>query len=300
MLEYLTLEEMVNEAEKTGVKLSELILNDQAKVLEISVEELRKILDNDLTVMENSAKTGGEKDLKSNSGITGGDGYKMMEYAKGRATLSGDYTSRAIATAVSVAECNAAMGKIVASPTAGSCGVLPGAILPLLLSERIGREDAVNALALAGGVGIVIASQASIAGAEGGCQAECGSAAAMAAAALVELMGGSPQMSMDAVAIAIKNQLGLVCDPVAGLVEVPCIKRNAGSVMCAITAADMALSGIRSVIPPDEVIGAMREVGDAMSSTLKETAKGGLAATKTGKAIKKQLFATRIVEEEED
>lgn len=298
MLKYLSLNDMAKEAEDKGIKLSELILEDQASVLETTVEQLTKTLDADLAVMENSAKFGGQKDLKSNSGLTGGDGYRMMEYSEKSETLSGDYTSKAIAIAVSVAECNAAMGKIVASPTAGSCGVLPGAIIPLLWSERITREDAVKALACAGGVGIVLATQSSIAGAEGGCQAECGSAAAMAAAALVEVMGGTPSMSMDAAAMAIKNQLGLVCDPVAGLVEVPCIKRNAGSVMCAITAADMALSGIRSVIPADEVVIAMREVGEAMAPTLKETAKGGLAATKTGKAIKKKLFSNMIEDED--
>ncbi len=299
MLNYLSLNQMVEEANKNNLKLSDLILKDQAEAMETTVDKLISVLDEDLSIMEQSAKTGSQKDIKSNSGISGGDGYKMHEYSKKTSTLSGEYTSNAIAVSVSVAECNAAMGKIVASPTAGSCGVLPGAILPLLWSERITREDAIKALAVAGGIGIVIATQASIAGAEGGCQAECGSAAAMAAGALVELMGGTPQMSMDAVAIAIKNQLGLVCDPVAGLVEVPCIKRNAGSVMSAITAAEMALSGIESVIPVDEVIGAMREVGDAMSSTLKETAKGGLAATKTGKAIKKKLFSS-VINEEDD
>ncbi|MBQ8647177.1 MAG: L-serine ammonia-lyase, iron-sulfur-dependent, subunit alpha, partial [Oscillospiraceae bacterium] len=142
----------------------------------------------------------------------------------------------------------------------------------------------------AGGIGMVLAQQASISGAEGGCQAECGSAAAMAAAALVELSGGTPDMVANAVAMAIKNQLGLVCDPVAGLVEVPCIKRNAGGVMCAITAADMALAGIRSVIPVDEVISAMREVGESLPCALRETAQGGLAATPTGVALAEKIF----------
>ena len=298
MLDYLSLKQIADASEGKGIKISDMILEDQAAALETTVDQILDTMDKDLSVMEESAKYGGQKNLKSNSGITGGDGYKMMEYSKESKTLSGDYTSKAIAIAVSVAECNAAMGKIVASPTAGSCGVLPGAIIPLLWSERISREAAIKALICAGGVGMVIANQASIAGAEGGCQAECGSAAAMAAAALVEVMGGTPSMSMEAAAIAIKNQLGLVCDPVAGLVEVPCIKRNAGSVMCAITAADMALSGIKSVIPVDEVVVAMREVGEAMAPALKETAKGGLAATKTGKAIKKKLFSN--ITEDED
>lgn len=290
MLSYYSLEEMVEECKKQNLSLADLILKDQAAAMETDEKQILKTLDYDITVMEESAKKGGKKTTKSNSGLTGGDGYRMKKYSQAGDTLTGGYTSFAIGIAISVAEHNAAMGRIVASPTAGSCGVLPGAIIPLLWEGKIDRKQAAKALVTAGGVGMVIANNASIAGAEGGCQAECGSAAAMAAAALVEIKGGSPSQSMDAVAIAIKNQLGLVCDPVAGLVEVPCIKRNAGSVTCAITAAEMALSGIKSVIPPDEVIGAMRDVGDAMHETLKETAKGGLAATKTGKEIKKRLF----------
>jgi L-serine dehydratase len=159
-----------------------------------------------------------------------------------------------------------------------------------MMSERgSGEEDAVMALITAGAIGMVIANEATLAGAAGGCQAECGSAAAMTAAALVEMAGGSNEMVAHACAIALKNQLGLVCDPVAGLVEVPCIKRNAGGVMCAVCAADMALAGIKSVIPADEVIGAMREVGESLPSALRETAQGGLAATATGHAIRERL-----------
>jgi L-serine dehydratase len=152
------------------------------------------------------------------------------------------------------------------------------------------EEKLVMALFTAGAFGLVIVREASIAGADGGCQAECGSAAALAAAALVELRGGGPGQAADACAMALKNQLGLVCDPVAGLVEVPCVKRNAGGVMCAIAAADMALAGIKSVIPVDEVISAMREVGDALPASLKETAQGGLAVTPTGLALKRKIF----------
>jgi L-serine dehydratase len=182
------------------------------------------------------------------------------------------------------------MGKIVAAPTAGSCGILPAAIL-VMTDERGAPEDAaVMALFTAGALGLVIANEASISGAEGGCQAECGSAAAITAGALVELSGGDPLMVAEACAIALKNQLGLVCDPVAGLVEVPCVKRNAGGIMCAITAADMALAGIKSVIPVDEIIGAMREIGETMPAALKETAQGGLATTPTGLELKKRIF----------
>ena len=182
------------------------------------------------------------------------------------------------------------MGKIVAAPTAGSCGILPGTILSLLEERELPEDIAVMALFTAGAFGMVIATNASIAGAQGGCQAECGSASAMAAAALVEMAGGTPEMCGHACAIAIKNQLGLVCDPIAGLVEVPCVKRNAGGVACAFTAAELALAGIKSVIPVDEVIDAMREVGDAMPCALKETALGGLAATPTGIRLKHEIF----------
>ena len=192
-----------------------------------------------------------------------------------------------------MSENNAAMGKIVAAPTAGSCGILPGAVVSMLDEGRCSREAAVMALFTAGAFGMVIAQNASIAGAEGGCQAECGSAAAMAAAALVELMGGTPQQCAHACAMAIKNQLGLVCDPVAGLVEIPCIKRNVSGVAIAFSSAEMALAGIESKIPADECIGAMREVGCSIPSALRETAKGGLAATPTGERLREQVFGSR-------
>jgi L-serine dehydratase len=213
-----------------------------------------------------------------------------LETDAAKKPLSGDFCSRAMARAVAVAECNAGMGRIVAAPTAGSCGILPAAILTAEEIFGIAEDSLVMALFTAGAFGMVIVKNATIAGADGGCQAECGSAAAMAAAALVELRGGVPAQAAEACAIAIKNQLGLVCDPVAGLVEVPCIKRNAGGVMCAIAAADMALAGIKSVIPVDEVIQAMREVGAALPESLRETAQGGLAATPSGIALAQKIF----------
>ena len=189
-------------------------------------------------------------------------------------------------------EFNAAMGRIVAAPTAGSCGILPAALLTMQAEKQIPERDCVMSLFTASAVGMVIANNASLAGAQGGCQAECGSAAAMAAAAIVELAGGTPKMAEHAIAIAIKNILGLVCDPVAGLVEIPCIKRNASGVAGAFVAAELALAGIESAIPADEVIWTMKKVGDAMSSTLKETAEGGLAATPTGRRLHEHVFGT--------
>ena len=289
MLKYTSLAQLAEDAQSAGVSIGEIVLRDQSRQMERPEADLLQEMDAQLSIMEQAAEAGAAPDIRSASGLTGGSGYKMKAYAR-TGGLSGAFTTQAIATAISVAECNAAMGKIVASPTAGSCGILPGAVIPMMRQRGVSRTQAVLALMAAGGLGMVIANQASISGAEGGCQAECGSASAMAAAAIVQMAGGTPDMAIHAAAIAIKNQLGLVCDPVAGLVEVPCVKRNAGGVMNAICAAEMALAGIRSVIPPDEVIAAMREVGCALPCDLRETARGGLAATPTAQALTRQIF----------
>jgi len=225
--------------------------------------------------------------------LTGGDAYKLFRRSENGQCLSGPLLSNGIRMAMAVSELNASMGKIVASPTAGSCGILPGAIGACLEVKNISKDSAVMALFTAGAIGMVVANVASISGAEGGCQAECGTASAMAAGAVVEMMGGEPQMISHAVAIALKCILGLVCDPVAGLVEIPCIKRNASGVSLAFTAAELALAGIISHIPADEVILTMKKVGREMSETLKETAEGGLACTKTGKLLQEQIFGKK-------
>jgi L-serine dehydratase len=288
MFDYCKIADLVRQAEEKRCAISAFVLADQAEAMETSPEKLYETMRSHLLVMQQSARAGSRKDIKSASGLTGGDGFRMTSYAA--SALSGPFCAKAVARAIAVAECNAAMGKIVAAPTAGSCGILPAAILTMMEERGAREKDAVMALFTAGAFGLVIAREVGVAGAEGGCQAECGTAAALAAAALVELAHGTPDMSAQACAIALKNQLGLVCDPVAGLVEVPCVKRNAGGVMCAITAADMALAGIKSVIPPDEVISAMRAVGDSMPESLRETAKGGLAATPTGIALRERIF----------
>ena len=242
-----------------------------------SVEELDAYMHEVLSVMRDSAVKGMQKDLRSVSGLTGGNAYKLMEGVKSGATAGGSLLGRMAARALAVAECNAAMGRIVAAPTAGACGILPAVLLTL--QEEYGYTDGqlVNALYVAGAFGLVIAHRASISGAQGGCQAECGSAAGMAAAAIVYLKGGSAAQSADACSFALMNLLGLVCDPVKGLVEVPCVFRNVGAISIALTAADMALSGIVCPIPCDEVIDAMRQVGDALPSSLRETGEGGCA-----------------------
>ena len=292
MFEYKSISELVNAASSAGKTISEVVLADQAEQLCISPDALFERMDARLSVMEDSVKAGMNPALRSTSGLTGGDASRMWDHAASGG-ICGGFTNRAMARALAVSENNAAMGKIVAAPTAGSCGILPGAVVSMLNEGRCSREAAVMALFTAGAFGMVIAQNASIAGAEGGCQAECGSAAAMAAAALVELMGGTPQQCAHACAMAIKNQLGLVCDPVAGLVEIPCIKRNVSGVTIAFSSAEMALAGIESKIPADECIGAMREVGCSIPSALRETAKGGLAATPTGERLREQVFGSR-------
>ncbi len=226
---------------------------------------------------------------RSVSGLVGGDGLKMRLYARRGESIGGEFMDEVIVQAISMAESNACMRRIVAAPTAGSCGVVPAVLLPLCEREHYTQHELLEALYVASGIGAVIAYRASISGAAGGCQAEIGTASAMAAGALVSLRGGTNEQIGHAVAMALKNLMGLVCDPVAGLVEVPCVKRNVIGAVNAISAADMALAGIESRIPVDEVIDAMGEVGRRMPVEFRETALGGLAATPTGKAVKERM-----------
>ena len=291
MLKYQSIQELVSAAEERGLKISELVMLDQAEAMEQSPEEIYERMRRSFEVMRESVAEGQKKDLRSMSGLTGGEGYQMKRYAEStNGGLCGDFLSKAIARALAVAGCNAAMGRIVAAPTAGSCGILPGCLVSLYEDRGIPERDIVMSIFTAGAFGMVIAANSSIAGAQGGCQAECGSAAGMAAASLVEVMGGTPSQCGDACAIAIANQLGLVCDPVAGLVEIPCIKRNVSGLMIAFSSADLALAGVGPKIPVDECVDAMREVGNALPAALKETAGGGLATTPTGVKLRKQVF----------
>ena len=226
---------------------------------------------------------------RSVSGLVGGDGMKMRQYNLRGEAMTGGYVSEVIAEALSMAESNACMGRIVAAPTAGACGVLPAVLLPLCKYEELSQHQLLEALYVASGIGAVIAYRACIAGASGGCQAEIGTAAAMAAGARVALRGGDGQQIGHAVAMALKNLMGLVCDPVAGLVEVPCVKRNVIGAVNAVSVADMAMAGITSRIPVDEVIDAMGEVGRRMPVEFRETALGGLAVTPTGQAITERI-----------
>ncbi len=289
-MKYTSINELVLQAEEQNCSLGQLVLKHQSEVAEVSQEALFLEMRKSVDVMRKSAIDGLSKDRRSISGLTGGDAYKMNEQVSSGRNLTGKVFGNALTKALSVSQTNACMGKIVAAPTAGSCGILPAAVLSVAEDRNLTDEEVVMAMFTATGIGLVIANKATVSGAEGGCQAECGAASAMAAAALVEMCGGSPSQAAHACAIALKNILGLVCDPVAGLVEIPCIKRNAMGVANALTGAELALAGIESAIPADEVIFAMKKIGDAMAPALKETAEGGLAATPTGRKLYEQVF----------
>ncbi len=289
-MKYNSIAEIVEEAENCGKKISEIVLEEQSKALEVSENEIFERMKNSLEVMKASVEEGIKSNKRSISGLTGGSAAKMKNYVDSGLSICGNVFGEALVKALAISETNACMGKIVAAPTAGSCGILPAAVLTVMEEKNIDTDTIVKSLFTASAFGIVIAKNASISGAEGGCQAECGSASAMAAAALTEICGGSAKMCAHACAISLKNILGLVCDPVAGLVEIPCIKRNAMGVSNAFVGAELALAGIESAIPVDEVIMAMKKIGNSMPSSLKETAEGGLAATPTAKELTKKVF----------
>jgi len=240
--------------------------------------------------MKKAVKRGLTEDIKSVNGLVGGDAKLLKSRYENTGTASGSRMLKAVASAMAVLEVNAAMGQVVAAPTAGSCGIIPGVLLTVGDEFDIEDNELVKALFTASAIGLIVSKNATVAGAEGGCQAETGTASSMAAAAVVELLGGSPEAALHAAAMTIKNILGLVCDPIAGLVECPCVKRNAIGTANALVSADMALAGIQSIIPFDEVVDAMYRVGKTMPMDLRETALGGLAATPTGKRLAKEIF----------
>lgn len=280
--------EILAQGKKEGKPFWEIVLLSDMEERQVSREASKAKMLTTWQAMRDAADayTGTRRSV---SGLVGGDGMKMRQYNLRGESFCGDYTSEVIAEALSMAESNACMRRIVAAPTAGACGVMPAVLLPLVRRSNLTQRQILQALYVACGVGIVIASRACIAGASGGCQAEIGTASAMAAAALVSLRGGSDEMIAHAVAMALSNLMGLVCDPIAGLVEVPCVKRNVIGAMNAVSAADMALAGIDSYVPVDEVIDAMGEVGRHMPVEYRETALGGLANTATGRAVKEKM-----------
>ena len=288
MLNFNTIQELMDRAEEQNCPLHEIVIQREMHDSQKPRAEIISAMEANWQVMQASIERGIANTEKSLSGLTGGDAKKLYAYA-GKGYM-GDEVLKAAAYAVGISEVNAVMGRIVACPTAGSCGIVPAALYAAKMERNLSDEDIVKALFTAAGIGMVIDQNASIAGAAGGCQAECGTAAGMAAGALVELAGGTPAQIGNAVALAIKNLLGLVCDPVAGLVEVPCVKRNGFAAMVAMLAADMTLAGIDSVIPVDEVIDAMNRIGKALPKSLRETSEGGLATTATALAIEKRIY----------
>lgn len=281
-----SVKELLEVSEKRGKEIWELVYEDDYTERNVSQQNSWDKMKSMWEAMKASSENYDGK-LKSHSGLSGGNGLKMREYMN--KCISGSFMGEVMAEAISVAESNACMKRIVAAPTAGSCGVLPAVVIPYVRKYKPDEERIIKALYTSAGFGQIIAKRAFISGAAGGCQAEIGSASAMSAAMLVYLQGGDGERSAAAMAFALKSLLGLVCDPVAGLVEVPCVKRNVIGAVNAVTSADMAMAGIESVIPPDEVIDAMREVGLAMPQTLRETGEGGLAATPTGMKIAESM-----------
>ncbi|MSD84114.1 L-serine ammonia-lyase, iron-sulfur-dependent, subunit alpha [Lactobacillus curvatus] len=288
---YTTIHELVETAQERQLPISELIIEQEVAMSHTSREVIWATMGKNLDVMIAAAEKGvtGEG-VQSATKITGGEAVLLKRYREKGKSLSGDVMLTAIQNAVATNEVNASMGIICATPTAGSAGTLPGVLAVITERLALDRDAQIRFLFCASAFGMIVANTAMIAGATGGCQAEVGSAAAMGAAAAVEAAGGTPQQSSEAFAMAMSNLLGLVCDPVAGLVEIPCVKRNVIGAVDALTSADMALAGLVSKIPADEVIGAMKRIGEDMPATLRETGLGGLAATPTGVALKMQIF----------
>lgn len=277
--------EVLEQCNSANKKISDIVMERDIISLEITREDLVAKMEEVLSVMKASAIEALDKDIMSVSGLTGGNSKKIEDYKNSSKTLSGEFLNGAMAKAFSTSEVNASMGRVVAAPTAGASGIMPSAILSAQQKLNLTDDDMIRGLFTASGIGEICAKNATISGAEGGCQAECGVAAAMAAGAIVEMAGGTPEASFVAASFALTNIMGLVCDPIGGLVEYPCALRNASGVVNAFISADMALAGVQSLIPFDEVVEAMYKVGKALPESLRETAKGGLAITPTAKRL---------------
>ncbi|MDF2669512.1 MAG: sdaAA [Paenibacillus sp.] len=289
-MRFRTLKQLVQLCEQEGKSIGQLMLEEQALESGRSEEHEYNKMAAYYQIMKEAVHKGLTEDTTSRSGLTGRDAQRVAQYMAGTDSCVGDIACIAMANALAVSEVNASMGRIIATPTAGSCGIIPGVFVSSQNRFEWDDKRLVMGLFAAGAIGYVIANNSFVSGAEGGCQAEVGSAIGMAAGAMVELREGTPAQAAHAVGLALKNTLGLICDPVGGLVEIPCIVRNGFGAVNALAAADMALAGVRSVIPSDEVIQVMLEVGSAMPEAHRETAKGGLAQTPTGKEIMNQLY----------
>lgn len=285
---YKSLEEIVKTERESGKPFWKIVQEDDCRERGVEAGQAFKEMRGLYLAMQEADRSY-DGTLKSASGLVGTDGEKMRLAREKEMLLCGSFIGKVMEKALKMGESNACMKRIVAAPTAGSCGVVPAVFLTLQEERGFSEKQMVEALYVAAGIGGVIASRAFLAGAAGGCQAEIGSASAMAAGGAAYLMGGGAEQIAHAAALALKNLLGLACDPVAGLVEVPCVKRNVIGAVNALTSADMVAAGITSRIPPDEVIDAMRSIGRSMNEDIRETGKGGLAGTPTGAAIKERM-----------
>ncbi len=286
--------ELINLCRTHKKNMGQIMILREMEITGRTVEAVRREMNEKLGIMRKAAKQGLENEMKSVGGLIGGEARKLNAWNKKDKSISGTVINKAVARALSVMEVNASMGRVVAAPTAGSCGIIPGVILTAGETLESTENDLIDGLFASAAIGLIVTQNATVSGAEGGCQAETGTAAAMASAAVVQMAGGTPTMSLHAGAMTFKNVLGLICDPIAGLVESPCQKRNALGVANAMVSADMALAGIESIIPFDEVVEAMLRVGKAMPAVFRETAMGGLATTPTGIKISKELYAPKI------
>jgi L-serine dehydratase len=289
MMMYRSGKDIIKLCSDKNIPIWKLALESEVEDTNSSESEVMKKMREVLKVMKKSSTAGVKNNRKTLGGIIGGESLKIKKRLESKDTLCGPLINKAMMKAFSTSQHNASMGKICAAPTAGSSGIIPAAVLTVMEEYDLKEGDALKGLLTSSSVGKVITVNATVSGAEGGCQAECGAAAAMASAAVVEMLGGTPEMALDAASISLKNIMGLVCDPIAGLVESPCSKRNASGVVNALISAEMALAGIKSVIPFDEVVEAMYIIGKDMHSDYKETAKGGIAGTPTGIKIKENI-----------
>lgn len=283
-------QELLNICEENKRTIYDVCLEREVEISGLSKEEIQEKMAHSLEIMKNAAKKALVEDIKSMGGLIGGEAKKLTKGREDRKPVCGELMSKAMSYAMGTLEVNASMGLVVAAPTAGSCGILPGALVAMAEEFGLDDETLLKGLFTASAIGVIITRNATVAGAEGGCQAETGAAAAMASAAVVEMMGGSPRQALDSAAICLKNIMGLVCDPIAGLVEAPCQKRNAIGVANALISAEMVLCNVPSLIPFDEAVEAMYKVGRSLPFELRETALGGVAATPTGCNMCKKIF----------
>ena len=287
---YKNASELIDLCKENNKKIHDIALEKEKGLTGLKEEEVRKIYRDRIKIMRDSSLETLNKAIPSVSGLTSGTAKRLMEYIKKGKTILCQDTLYSVARAFSCFEVNASMGKIVAAPTAGSCGILPACLFTVEEKENISEEILENAFITATAIGDIIEQNATLSGAEGGCQAECGSAAAMASGALVYMLGGKINQIFHAASMTITNVMGQVCDPIAGLVEIPCAKRNAIGVVNALLCADLALAGIECIVPFDEVVEAMYNIGKSLPAELRETGLGGLAGTPTGAKIRKKIF----------